>query len=173
MEKKTDDLAKLMERISNYIEIQKRNRKLEIEKAIEGNKELESFRKIRADWLESHKEASLKSIAAIWNWYKEFIASPSFRELADPLKAVGAKGLRISEIITCRVPREWGERNEHQSLSIKLDPQGLFVHNHVKYGKSYSLITTDDFLRYVEPPVLTQIAETIKNDSVWDIITVY
>lgn len=162
----------------------KKQEELEKQAELKKQAKLKEGRKVRREWYKKYEAQSKEAAALIWKWFAEFIKSPSFRDIAKNAKKMRSFQLLLSERIDCQVPQVWGGvfHGERQRLGltlIKLDTphaqvskNKLVVHNCVKYGRSYQLNNVEDLLKYVYPPVLIEIAETIKDGKIWDIIEI-
>ena len=81
--------------------------------------------------------------------------------------------VRISRTHECQVPKAWGVLwTERQFLSLDISEKKLFIHNSVKYGKSYQINGVGDLLEHVYPSILIAIAETITSETIWDAMCV-
>ena len=153
----------------------------------ENKKKLERERrkKIKDDygkWLKEQKPEAEKAAKKILDWVSKFLISDMWREITSSLRNLTSDEddpepiiyrLAISRTIIYEGPSPnpyypYGTQG-HQSFSIDLDGT-LSVHHDVKYGKFYKLKSIGDMMKYVDPVVLVQIAETMQDDSVWGII---
>lgn len=169
-EKKEKGIEKMRERIEQRIRKQEIRREANKKAALKAKTNKDKAEQVYQDWLKKHEVKALKAVQIIWNWYEEFISSPIFKEMAN---VMGEKGeVQISKIISCVVPERGSleyKREEKQMLAV--DKSGnLFVHNCVKYGKSYEVCHREDMHEYVEIPVLIEIAGTITDETIWDIV---
>ena len=83
------------------------------------------------------------------------------------------KGINISENITYTGPSKnpyhpYGTQG-YQSLSLDFSGD-LYVHNNVKYGKTYYIKNAKKMLDGVCLPVIITVAKSIEDQSVWQII---
>lgn len=169
-EKEEKGIKKIRKRVQQRIQEQEKERETQKEAARKEKENKEKAEQIYKNWLKKHGAKACASTHVIWNWYKEFISSRIFKEIAD---AMGENGeICISKIISCSIP--WKDlliyrRKEEQMLVVD-NSRNLFVHNCVKYGKSYKICGREDLLKHVELPVLIEIAETITDETIWDIV---
>ncbi|MDP3792139.1 MAG: hypothetical protein Q8Q89_00175 [bacterium] len=134
-------------------------------------------------WLEKQRPEAEKAAQTILGWVDQFLASDIWREIAFSLHGLTRSVeddkepvvyyVDISRTIIYKGPSPnpyylYGNQG-HQSLSLDLDGN-LFVHEDVKYGKSYKLKNVEDMMRYADPIVLTKVAKTMQDNSVWAII---
>lgn len=128
-----------------------------------------------AAWSNKYKVIGCSSAIVIWDWCKEFISSAEFRQLAETLKKLDPKSrIIISRIHTCETPAyvlglSGRDVIDKQMLSISIAGE-LYVHNCVKYGKSYPIPKSTELIRYMRVPILIAVAETINDGSIWDIV---
>lgn len=180
--KKLDDKIreKLQQKATQFRTRIEEARKIKEEETRIENERIRIAKQRYLDWREKYKIQSEKSAGIIWNWYQELVASEDFQEIVTAIKKVcdnpGVRislriSLRISKIIKCLVvPYNWTEK---QFLGISISDGKLFVHDCGKYGKSHAINGTRDLLEHVMPPILIEIAETITNGTIWDIIDIY
>ncbi len=170
------DINKLKAKLNEFVDKDRKDRELEEKNAATKQAEYEKAKKRRQDWYEGYRIKSQESANIIWYWYKEFVDSSSFQEIIESLKKTKAESLWLSETIECTVPnscfpdRDWLEK---QVLTINISDRKLFVHNIVKYGKSYEIKGVSDLLEHVEPPILIEIAQRITKSTIWDGMKVY
>lgn len=173
-----------MDSLNNcFNEVKARIRKVERKKKLETKRRKE----IQDDynkWLEKQKPEAEKAAKKILEWVNEFLASDTWREIVSSLRSLKRSDedgkeepiinyLDISRTVIYKGPSPnpfypYGNQG-YQSLSIDL-AGNLFVHNNVKYGKSYKIQNFADMMQYVDPVVLIEVTKTMQNDSIWAII---
>lgn len=173
MNKKERSLKKLQERIRKVVNVEKRADKVREKEYHQEELRHKKLQEHRNKWYKKHEAKAKKSANIIWEWYKEFITSTMFQEIVSSMNETHLSRLRISRGIRCQVPSErGGEWETIQFFTIDIRKRELFVHKMVKYGKSYEINNINDLLEHVEPPILIAFAETITNDTIWDIINI-
>lgn len=122
-------------------------------------------------WIQLHQKKAEQAAHVIWNWYSEFIDSLVFKQITHTLKKTGKNEVLISKKIVCSMPSKNSSHDDTRKQLLAIDCSGkLFVHNCVKYGKSYLLHDQDDLLEKVALPILMIIADTIRDETIWEII---
>jgi len=151
--------------IERVIKKEKQRKNKKKEKILEEELEERASDKKYKAWLKIHKPKFQKAAKIIWSWYQKFIASKEFEDMAIKLEKLYLNEIGISEVIAGNTRS--GGPDQFLSIDFK---EGLFVHSCVKYGKSKPIEELDDLLECVEFPVLIEIAETIKDKTIWAII---
>ncbi len=155
---------------------------------IENKKKLERQRrkKVKDDynkWLEEQRPEAEKAAQIILEWVKDFLASKMWEEITSSLRSLkmgneGDEELIINHLSISRTviydgpsPNPYHPHGKQGYQSFFIDLAGsLFVHEDVKYGKSYKLKSIEEMMRYVDLVVLVEVAKTMQDDSIWDII---
>lgn len=164
---------KLQQKTEQFLDKEKKDRE---SREKEQQKENENRRIAEQEylaWYEKRRIQFENSAKIIWDWYREFVASENFREIVESTKNTRARILKISDIVGCSMPSRWraGQtEREKQILSIGIANAKLSVHDCVKYGRSYQINGVPDLLKYVKPPILINVAGTITDDIIWNII---
>ena len=172
------NLEKFKHRVNQYLDKEEKQRRREEEEEQAKNASRKKAEKKLHDWYEGHRVQSENSAKIIWDWYQEFITSDNFQEIIKLLKDKRAKEINISKVIHCQVPNsyriDYPDWNKKQLLAIDISKQKrkLFVHNYVKYREPREITSADDLLKHVFPPVLIEVAQTITDETIWDIIDV-
>ncbi|MBI2635414.1 MAG: hypothetical protein HYW79_02610 [Parcubacteria group bacterium] len=163
-------LAKQINECAKKEKIARRQRECE-EREKETNKR--KAEEIFNNWLKSYEVKAREATHIIWGWYREFIATSIFQKFVRALHDSDKSRIRISKIVECLKPSRHSLHHfkEIQLLTVNMD-QSLFVHNCIKYGKSYEIRGIEDLLVYVEWPILIEIAATITDETIWEIIKI-
>lgn len=185
MSKKGNDSKGKHEDFKNFFDDCLNQAKDEIKK-IENKKfqETERHKKVQViydDWVKQQRPEAEKAVQTIIEWVNQFLVSDIWRELVSSLHGlkIGSDGepiigyIYISRNIIYEGPspnpyHPYGNQG-YQSFSLDLSGN-LFVHNNVKYGKSYRLRNVEDILRYSNPVVLIEAAKTIQDGSIWNVM---
>ena len=157
-------------------------------KEIEEKNKLETERRKKVEedydkWFEKQRPEAEKAAQTILDWVNEFLASDAWREIVISFRSMNGgdeddreplvKHVDISRTVIYQGPSPnpyypYGSQG-HQSLSLDL-AGNLFVHNNVKYGKSYKIQNFAGMMEYVDPVVLIRVAKTIQDNSIWAVI---
>ena len=147
--------------------LQERKEKLKAQEILynqKKQKEHEVIEKFNQKIAKHHDEA-MESARVIWKWFTEF--DPASNQL---YKIYGAYNfLRISEDINGEELLYGGVISE-TPMCFGIKGSQLYIHHCVKYGRSNLIQNENDLVTYVPYRVLSKVAQTIKNESIWDII---
>jgi hypothetical protein len=129
-------------------------------------------RKVYTAWVEKNQSKAIRAARIIWKWHSQFTASPAFKEFQSAL-GKSHRTVYLSKIHSCSLPNPRSEyRNEERQLLAVAMSGRLYVHNCVKYGKSYDILEEKQLLMLVAWPILVEIAKTITNKTIGDIIAI-
>lgn len=168
---------KLTDKVDRFIDKDRKEKEAKEVKKLAAQDKVQRAEARYQEWYAKYKTQSENSANLIWKWYCEFIASKAFEEITSSLKNTCSRELWVSETIECVRPSRWDPSPKHdnferQVLSINICQSKLFVHNLVKYGRSHEIKGVPDLLEHVEIPVLIEIAKTITDKTIWDIIEI-
>lgn len=142
-------------------------------------------------WRKDQRSECEKAAKIILDWVRDFVSSERFEQLAK-LRRLKERtrdkwnvscsispdedlNIIISRIIRYKHPSYRGIPEIETDTStwillINMQSKKLVVLNAVKYGKSYEVETVDELLQYTDPPVVLEVARTIKEGEIEDII---
>lgn len=172
MNNREEGLKKLQQRIQESVRQREKSRQVREHTERKEKTSRQQAKEVHAAWLEKHRPKVTKAARTVWRWCGQFIASREFKEFQGVFRR-SAKTMRISDIKECSAPA-WeflGNWSWKQLLSIDISGN-LYVHNCVKYGKSFPINKEGDLLIYVNWMILIQIAQTITDETIWDIVTI-
>lgn len=161
---------RIREQIKYRVVKQEEERKTAAEKARQMQAKREADEADYQEWLKKHLPKARKAAHIIWRWYRNFVDSPIGKETMQVLKNRGE--IRVSTIVTRTIlSKEYLGNKITEKQMLVIDTSGdLYVHNCVKYGKSYRIHTEEELLTHVALPILIEIGKTIDDETIWDII---
>lgn len=175
-DKKPADIENGISHLGNFLnEFAREIREGRAKREEKREQEKKRRRKIAEDynnWLAKQEPKAKESTKIILDWVNQLLRSRAWRGLVSDYNDV-LNRIDVSDDVTYGAPSNnpyhpYGTQG-HQSLS--LDFAGcLYVHNNVKYGKTYKIRNEKDMMKLVEPPIIIKIAETIEDGSIWSII---
>ncbi len=116
-------------------------------------------------YLHEKKPQSQEAAKLILEWVNEFITSDVFKHIATP-----GKHIRISNVSSS--PIWWYTKTIPKIQYFYLNCKGnLYVHNDERYGKSHLIETIDDALAHAGINLLSDTADSIRDDYIVVIIT--
>lgn len=165
-------LSKLRDVVGPLLEEIQEARQAREEKKKEERSRRQKVSNNYAKWLEELRPEAEKSARIIFDWVNALVKSDDWDDFCERYSGL-INYLDISENIIYDGPSPnpyypYGEQG-HQSLSVDLRGR-LYVHNNVKYGKTYELSKPRAILENVRFPVIIKIAKTITDGTIWTII---
>jgi hypothetical protein len=121
-------------------------------------------------WLVDGRRKAKEPATIIIDWAAQFTASESWTEILNldpPIDEVSIS----SRITYTHPPSRFPGEEEQDTEYFFLNRDGeVFVHQCIKYGKSYPAYTVELMLEHAAPPVIVLTADAIKDDKVLSII---
>lgn len=169
MSKQEDRIKQALDRFVH--EINESNKRISKKKKEQKEKEAKAKKEYN-DWREKLRSEAERSANIIFEWVGQLLRSDFWNKFRSDYGAhIG--DLPVSENITYNGPRPnpYHPYGTDGFKSLSLDISGtLYVHHHVKYGKSHEIRNIKDILEYVDFPIIIQIATTVSDNSIWSII---